>query len=116
MGIVIPLGRVMVRLSHHTYKVLRMVLACNNCSRNITYHFAEDSKYPLGVKKMSLVLFKCRIASVLSFFFLFCFFGPHPRHMEVPRLRVKSELELLAYTTAHSNASQILNPLSEARD
>ena len=32
-------------------------------------------------------------------FFFFCFLGPHPRHMEVPRLRVESELQLLAYTT-----------------
>ena len=52
------------------------------------------------------------------FFFLF-FLGPYPRHMEVPRLRVESELHLLAYThpqqqwiwavsstytTAHGNA------------
>ena len=50
--------------------------------------------------------------------------------MEVPRLRVRSELQLLAYTTAtvmpdpshvcnlhHSSwQRQILNPLSEARD
>ena len=51
-------------------------------------------------------------------------------HMEVPRLGVKLELQLLAYTTAiampdpshicdlrHSSwQCQILNPLSEARD
>ena len=50
--------------------------------------------------------------------------------MEVPRLGVKSELELLAYTTTtatsdlslvcdlhhSSHQHQILNPLSEARD
>ena len=50
--------------------------------------------------------------------------------MEVPRLGVKSELQLLAYTTAtatqdpshicnlyhRSQQCQILNPLSEARD
>ena len=29
--------------------------------------------------------------------------GPHPWHMEVPRLGVKSEPQLLAYTPAHSN-------------
>ena len=30
-----------------------------------------------------------------------CFIlGPHPRHMEVPRLGVKLELQLLAYTIA----------------
>ena len=52
----------------------------------------------------------------------------HPRHTEVPRLGVKSELQLPAYTTAtrrqdpgldlqHSSQQrQILNPLSEARD
>ena len=33
-------------------------------------------------------------------FFFFVFLGPHPRHMEVPRLGVESELQLLAYTTA----------------
>ena len=33
-------------------------------------------------------------------FFFFCFLGLHPRHMEVPRLGVKLELQLLAYTTA----------------
>ena len=64
-------------------------------------------------------------------FYLFIFFlGPHPRHMEVPRLVVESELYPLAYTTAtatqdsshvcdlhHSSwQCQILNPLSEARD
>ena len=35
---------------------------------------------------------------------LFCFFlyflGPHPEHMEVPRLGVGWELQLPAYTTA----------------
>ena len=33
-------------------------------------------------------------------FFFFVFLGPHPWHMEVPRLGVKSELQLPAYTTA----------------
>jgi len=65
------------------------------------------------------------------FFFVFCLFlGLHPRHMEVPRLGVESELLLPAYTTAtampdpsrifdlHHSSQQhlILNPLSEARD
>ena len=60
----------------------------------------------------------------------FCFLGLHSCLMEVPRLGVKSELQLPAYTTAtatqdlssicdlhHSSwQCQILNPLSEARD
>ena len=62
-------------------------------------------------------------------FCLFVFFlGPHPQHMEVPRLGVKSEPQLRpqpqqcriwaspsTYTIAHGNARS-LTPLSEARD
>ena len=33
-------------------------------------------------------------------FFSFVFLGPHPWHMEIPRLGVGSELQLPAYTTA----------------
>ena len=36
---------------------------------------------------------------LISLFF-FSFLGPHPQHMEVPRLGVESELQLPAYTTA----------------
>ena len=64
------------------------------------------------------------------FFFFFFFLGPHMQHMKVPRLGVKLELQLLAYTIAtamqdlrcicdlhySSWQCQILNPLSEARD
>ena len=64
------------------------------------------------------------------FVFVFCFLGPNPRHMEVLRLGVKSELQLLAYTTVtatrgpslicdlhHSSwQCQTLNPLTEVRD
>ena len=60
--------------------------------------------------------------AILLIFFFFIFWGPHPRHVEVPRL--------LAYTTAtatpnpncgcdlhHSSwQRQILNLMSEARD
>ena len=67
----------------------------------------------------------------LSFFFFFLpFLGPLPRHKEVPRLGVESELWLLAYTTAtamrelsrichlHHSSRQcrLLNALSKARD
>ena len=42
-----------------------------------------------------------RTASCLCGFVLFfVFLGPHPQHMDVPRLGVESELQLLAYTTA----------------
>ena len=63
-------------------------------------------------------------------FFRVCVGGLHPRPLEVPRLGVRSELLLLAYTTATATRDpsricdphysswqcQILNPLSEARD
>ena len=35
------------------------------------------------------------------------FLGPHPRHMEVPRLGVQLELQMLTYTTAHGNARSL---------
>ena len=34
------------------------------------------------------------------YLFIFGFLGPHPWHMEVPKLGVESELQLPAYTTA----------------
>ena len=62
----------------------------------------------------------------------FVFLGPRPRHLEVPRLGVQTELEMAADTTATATATpdlshvcnlhhsswqcRILNPLSEARD
>jgi len=65
----------------------------------------------------------------LFLFLFFVFLGSHPRHMEVPRLGVELELQLLTYTTAtampdpshvcnlhHSSQQrQIFDPLSEAR-
>ena len=38
----------------------------------------------------------CTSSFILFFFFL----GPHLRHIEVPRLGVESELQLLVYATA----------------
>ena len=68
----------------------------------------------------------------IFYFLIFNFFllGLHPRHMEVSRLGVESDLQLLAYTTGttmwdlscicvlhHSSwQHQILNPLSGARN
>ena len=58
--------------------------------------------YPFSV---SLKLLRSR---TLSFFFLsFVFLGLHLWHVEVPRLRVKSELKSLAYTIAQDNAGSL---------
>ena len=75
-------------------------------------------------------VYSYHFALCFLFFFvcLFYFLGLHQQHMEVPRLEVKSELQLSAYTTAMQDPShvsylyhssqqcQILNPLSKARD
>ena len=78
--------------------------------------------------KMKMTIVKLLL--ILLFFFFFCFLEPHLQNMEVLRLGVESELQLLTYTTAtampdlsrmcklhHSlQPYQILNPLSEPRD
>ena len=47
----------------------------------------------------------CVVFCVVS---VFVFLGPHLRHMKVPRLGVTSELQLPAYTTAHSSAGSLI--------
>ena len=39
--------------------------------------------------------------------FFFCFVEPHLCHMEIPRLGVKSQLQLLVYTAAHSHTGSL---------
>ena len=70
------------------------------------------------------------VALIFLNLFLKCFLGLYLRHMEVPRLGVELELQLLAYATVTVMTDlshicdlgrslwqcQILNPLSEARD
>ena len=67
---------------------------------------------------------------IILFIYLFCSLGPQMWHMEVPRLGVEWEPQLLAYTTAiatqdlnhihdlHHSSEQrwILKPPSEAKD
>ena len=82
---------------------------------------------------LKCVLYYLTVILICVFWFFFPFFvflGPYLWHMEVPRLGVQLELQLLAYTTAkatqnpshiwnlhHSSRQRhILNPLCEARD
>ena len=55
-----------------------------------------DHRQRTGEKGKRLVL----CVSVCVCVCVCVFLGPHPQHMEVPRLGVESELQLLAYTTA----------------
>ena len=89
----------------------------------MVWNYLYPSFHTITPLKCFFCLFVCL---VLSFVIL----GPHPWHMEVPRLGVESELQLLASTTdtatwdlscvsdlRHSSwQRRILNPLSEARD
>ena len=51
----------------------------------------------------------------MKIFLSFVILGPHPWHMEVPRLGVQLELQM-AGPCHSSQQRQIPNPLSEARD
>ena len=54
---------------------------------------------------------------VWIFFFFFAFSGQHLQPMEVPRLGVELELQLLVYSTAFLTQPRwIRNSLSEVRD
>ena len=78
----------------------------------------------------SMLPFKIDSFFIFYFYFYFLLFRAEQWHMEVPRQRVKSELQLPAYTTAtatwnlscicdlHCSSWQhwILNQLSKARD
>ena len=77
----------------------------------------------------SQIHFFCTMTGT-PFIFIFFFLWPHPRHMVVPRLGVKLEMQPPAYATAtampdpshicdlHHSSGQcrILNPLMEAWD
>ena len=43
------------------------------------------------------------------YLFIFAFLGLYLWHAEIPRLRVESELQLLAYTTAHSSPGSLIH-------
>ena len=88
-----------------------------------------DFLFPICVCPYCICVCMCVCVCVYIFFSFFCFLGPHLWHMEVPRIEVESELQLLAYAidTAmgdpshvcdlHKSSQQhrILNLLSKAR-
>ena len=88
----------------------------------------RNTSYPHSSRQIKS--FQLSLVPFFFFFFFFFFLGLHPRHMEVPRQGVQSELQLPPYTTATATLDLsracdlypsswqrwILNPLSEARD
>ena len=91
---------------------LRCIFTCgNNCVITYLNHPTETTE-TLGhmmttmPHPLSFLIYAFFFISALrvSFLFLFSFFwsflGPHPWRMEVPRIGVRSELQLLAYAPA----------------
>ena len=90
---------------------------------------AQEFPYAVGVGNIHTQQKEKHSGQVTKDIF-FLFLGLHPQHMEAPRLGVKSELQLVAYTTATAmpdpkpcqqptpqlTAAPILNPLCQARD
>ena len=82
-----------------------------------TIHIPLKKKLQWGITNMQQ-------DRIYIYIFIYCFLGPHPRHMEVPRLGVKSELQLASLRHSHSNSNLhhnswqcwIPKPLSKARD
>ena len=84
----------------------------------------------MNLENKEVVIYVLGTREFLLFFFFFCliFLGPRLWHMEVPRLGIISELQLLATAAAVPDPScvcdlhhsswqhRILNPLSKARD
>ena len=63
--------------------------------------FVGSFKIMNSIFLMCIRLFRFSASSCVFYFnFFLVFLGPHPRHMEVARLGVESELQLLACTTA----------------
>ena len=62
---------------------------------------ANSPLLTLAYSGQSYPSFSKTICPSLTYSFCFgLFLGPHPQHMEVPRLGVKLELQLPAYATA----------------
>ena len=51
-----------------------------------------------------------------SYLFIFCFLGPHPWQMQVPRLGVESELQLPAYAADNRGSAPHLRPTPQLMD
>ena len=107
---------------------IRSLTCCATAGTPMVFAFEVSSpvKYLNGLRTL---LRTFEVTTIFLFVWL-VFLGLHLQHTEVPRLGVKSELQLLASTTAtatrdpshicdphhSSRQQQIPNPLSEARD
>ena len=79
-----------------------IVLLNSRVSVGVYWDSFYVSNYSFCLYIVLLILFSClcSYSSLHFFFFFFFFLGPHVQHMEVPRLGVQLELQLLTYITA----------------
>ena len=111
------------------FRVIPWMIKEKGKGRTNEIHVTDTIKW--NTMGFSTILLWQQYNEIVHFYFiLFVFLGPHPWHMDVPRLGVQLELQLLASSTAtatrdpshdcnlhHSSPQlQILNPLREARD
>ena len=95
------------------------------------FSILNDSVYWVKGLVFLFLFFIFYFIYLFIYLFMYCFLGPHPQHVEVPRLGVQLELQLLAYATAtamedlshvcdlyHSSQAPpwAFNPLSETGD
>ena len=83
---------------------------CYPCQVLVNYHYSVFLKkiycswftviLSISAVQQPLLLWTSDFFFSFLSFFSFVFLGPHPQHMEVPRLGVKWELQLSAYTAA----------------
>ena len=88
-----------------TYLWLQCVIIGTFKNTNLRVQFSIPFLKELTTSVLNWAYFK-----LLNGYFIliyFCFLGLHAQHMEVHRLGVQSELQLLGYTTAHSNARSL---------
>ena len=108
------------------YWPLTLPIPLTDLSSNHSTCYPFTQNIPLIWQKTDVHCTSKKCSFYHSIFFSFFFLRPHPWHLEVPRLGVESELQLLAYTTVtamqdlslilglHHSSQQhrILDPLS----
>ena len=92
-------------------KKKNLCIQFSNISSVIWLHYRMGLPGLFSVSPTIDVMSKRMYTIWLIFYFtIFCFFfflGPHPRHMEVPRLGVQLELHLPAYDSHRNNRFEL---------